>query len=146
MRVGTPPILQLAALEAALDVWRDVDLNDLRSASQALMDQYIAGVEDACPDLILATPRDHALRGSQVSFRHPQAYAIMQAMIARGVVSYEPSTTIQIVAVAASRHAAIVVGAARRVGCSCPRGERFGDWSRDALGPLNRDRGPRWSD
>ena len=86
MRVGTPPILQLAALEAALDVWRDVDLNDLRSASQALMDQYIAGVEDACPDLILATPRDHALRGSQVSFRHPQAYAIMQAMIARGVV------------------------------------------------------------
>ncbi len=86
MRVGTPPILQLAALEAALDVWRDVDLNDLRSASQALMDQYIAGVEDACPDLILATPRDHGMRGSQVSFRHPQAYAIMQAMIARGVV------------------------------------------------------------
>jgi kynureninase len=86
MRVGTPPILQLAALEAALDVWRDVDLNDLRSASQALMDQYIAGVQAASPDLILATPRDHALRGSQVSFRHPQAYAIMQAMIARGVV------------------------------------------------------------
>ncbi len=86
MRVGTPPILQLAALEAALDVWQGVDLNDLRAASQALMDQYIAGVEAACPDLILATPRDHAARGSQVSFRHPQAYAIMQAMIARGVI------------------------------------------------------------
>ncbi len=86
MRVGTPPILQLAALEAALDVWNGVDLNDLRSASQALMDQYIAGVEAACPDLILATPRNHGARGSQVSFRHPQAYAIMQAMIARGVV------------------------------------------------------------
>jgi len=86
MRVGTPPILQLAALEAALDVWNDVDLNDLRTASQALMDQYIAGVEAACPDLILATPREHDARGSQVSFRHPEAYAIMQAMIARGVV------------------------------------------------------------
>jgi kynureninase len=86
MRVGTPPILQLAALEAALDVWNDVDLNDLRSASQALMDQYITGVEAACEGLILATPRQHDARGSQVSFRHPQAYAIMQAMIARGVV------------------------------------------------------------
>ncbi len=86
MRVGTPPILQLAALEAALDVWNDVDLNELRSASQALMDQYITGVEAACEGLILATPRQHDARGSQVSFRHPQAYAIMQAMIARGVV------------------------------------------------------------
>jgi kynureninase len=86
MRVGTPPVLQLAALEAALDVWDGVDLHDLRSASQALMDQYIAGVEAVCPDLILATPRAHDARGSQVSFRHPQAYAIMQAMIARGVV------------------------------------------------------------
>ncbi|MFN3606094.1 MAG: kynureninase, partial [Cypionkella sp.] len=46
----------------------------------------IAGIEAACPDLQLATPRDHDARGSQVSFRHPAAYAIMQAMIARGVV------------------------------------------------------------
>ncbi len=86
MRVGTPPILQLAALDAALDIWDGVDMNDLRAASQSLMDQYIAGIEAACPDLILATPRDHSARGSQVSFRHPHAYAIMQAMIARGVV------------------------------------------------------------
>ncbi|MDZ7905268.1 MAG: kynureninase [Cypionkella sp.] len=86
MRVGTPPVLQLAALEAALDVWHGVDLNHLRAASQSLMDQYIAGVEAACPELQLATPREHGARGSQVSFRHPQAYAIMQAMIARGVV------------------------------------------------------------
>ena len=86
MRVGTPPILQLAALEAALAVWQGVDLNDLRRASQALMDQYITGIEATCPELILATPRAHEARGSQVSFRHPQAYAIMQAMIARGVV------------------------------------------------------------
>lgn len=86
MRVGTPPILQLAALEAALDVWDQVDMADLRAASLSLTDQFIAGVEAACPDLTLATPRDHDRRGSQVSFRHPQGYAIMQALIARGVI------------------------------------------------------------
>ena len=86
MRVGTPPILQLAALEAALDVWDGVDMADLRAASLALQDRFIAGVEAACPDLALATPRDHRWRGSQVSFRHPEGYAIMQALIARGVI------------------------------------------------------------
>ncbi|MFT4150905.1 MAG: kynureninase [Paracoccaceae bacterium] len=86
MRVGTPPILQLAALEAALDVWDGVAMADLRARSLELTDRFIAGVEGACPDLVLATPRDHKARGSQVSFRHPEGYAIMQALIARGVV------------------------------------------------------------
>lgn len=86
MRVGTPPILQLAALEASLDIWDTVDMAALRTASLALTDRYIAGIEAACPTLVLATPRDHAQRGSQVSFRHPEGYAIMQAMIARGVI------------------------------------------------------------
>jgi kynureninase len=86
MRVGTPPILQLAALDAALDVWEGVDLNDLRATSLALQDRFIAGVEAACPDLLLATPRNHADRGSQVSFRRPEGYAIMQALIAEGVI------------------------------------------------------------
>jgi kynureninase len=86
MRVGTPPILQLAALEASLDIWDRVDMTALRAASLALTDRYIRGVEAHCPDLVLATPRNHAERGSQVSFRHPQGYAIMQAMIARGVI------------------------------------------------------------
>ena len=81
MRVGTPPILQLAALEAALDIWDNVSLKDLRAASLALQDRFIAAVEASCPGLALATPRDHGLRGSQVSFRHPQGYAIMQALI-----------------------------------------------------------------
>jgi kynureninase len=86
MRVGTPAVLQLAALEAALDVWDIATIADVRAASLALTDQFIAGVEAACPTLILATPRDHAQRGSQVSFRHADGYAIMQAMIARGVI------------------------------------------------------------
>ncbi|MFD1914331.1 kynureninase [Halodurantibacterium flavum] len=86
MRVGTPPILQLAALEAALDIWDGVDMDALRRASLALTDRFIAGVEAACPALTLVTPRDHAQRGSQVSFRHPDGYAIMQALIARGLI------------------------------------------------------------
>lgn len=86
MRVGTPPILQLAALDAALDVWDGVEMADIRKASLALQDQFIAGIEAACPDLGLATPRDHKDRGSQVSFRHPEGYAIMQALIAEGVI------------------------------------------------------------
>jgi kynureninase len=86
MRVGTPPVLQLAALEAALDVWDKVDLADLRARSLHLQDQFIAGVEAHIPGLTLATPRAHQMRGSQVSFRHPQGYAIMQNLIAKGVI------------------------------------------------------------
>ncbi len=86
MRVGTPPVIQLAALEAALDIWDGVEMEALRAASLSLTDRFIAGVEAACPELVLVTPRDHARRGSQVSFRHPEGYAIMQALIARGVI------------------------------------------------------------
>ena len=86
MRVGTPPVLQLAALESALDIWDHADIEDVRTQSLALTDRFIAGVEAACPTLTLATPRDHAHRASQVSFRHPDGYAIMQALIARGLI------------------------------------------------------------
>ena len=86
MRVGTPPVIQMAALDAALDVWEGVQIGDLRARSLALGDAFIAGVEGACPELVLATPRAHAERGSQISFRHPEGLAIMRALIARGVV------------------------------------------------------------
>lgn len=86
MRVGTPPVIALAALEAALDVWDQVDMKDLRAASIALSQRFIAGVEASCSGLTLNSPRDPARRGSQVGFRHPQAYAVMQALIAQGVI------------------------------------------------------------
>ena len=86
MRVGTPPILQLAALDAALDVWEIAEIADVRTRSIELTQFFIAEVEARCPALTLASPRDPAMRGSQVSFRHPEGYAIMQALIARGVV------------------------------------------------------------
>jgi kynureninase len=86
MRIGTPPVIGLAALSAALDVWDAVDMSDLRARSIALSQAFIAGVEALDAGLVLASPRDPAARGSQVSFRHPSAYAICRAMIAAGVI------------------------------------------------------------
>ena len=86
MRVGTPPILQLAALDAALDVWDGIDMEDVRARSIELSELFIAEVEATCPALELASPRDPARRGSQVSFRFEQGYAVMQALIAEGVI------------------------------------------------------------
>lgn len=86
MRVGTPPILALAALDAALDIWDGVEITDLRARSVALTSAFIDAVETECPGLELVSPRDPARRGSQISFRHPQAYAVMQALIAQGVI------------------------------------------------------------
>ncbi|MEJ6393115.1 kynureninase [Gymnodinialimonas sp. 2305UL16-5] len=86
MRVGTPPVMQMTTLEHALSVWDGVDMADIRMASIRLCDLFIREVEARCPDLTLVSPRDGALRGSQVSFAFENGYAAMQALIARGVV------------------------------------------------------------
>ncbi|MEY8096492.1 kynureninase [Falsihalocynthiibacter sp. S25ZX9] len=86
MRVGTPPVLQMAALETALDIWDLADLKDVQAKSIDLTQAFIAEIEATCPSLTLASPRDPNTRGSQVSFAHPEGYAIMQALIARGVI------------------------------------------------------------
>ncbi len=89
LRVGTPPVLSMIALEAALEVWEGVDMSELRARSLALCDLFVAEVERLSggePGLELASPRDGARRGSQISFRHPEGYAVMQALIAEGVV------------------------------------------------------------
>jgi kynureninase len=86
MRVGTPPVVQMAILDAALDIWGGVDMGDLRARSVALTEGFIREVEAKCPALRLASPRDPALRGSQVSFQFEHGYALMQALIAQGVI------------------------------------------------------------
>jgi kynureninase len=86
MRVGTPPVLQMTALEAAMEAWEGVDMAELREASVHLCETFIREVEARCPELELASPRDPALRGSQVSFRFEHGYAAMQALIARDVI------------------------------------------------------------
>ncbi len=85
-RVGTPPVIQMAALEASLDIWESVDMADIRSRSVELSELFIAEVEARCPMLQLASPRDAARRGSQVSFKFDNGYAAMQAVIARGLI------------------------------------------------------------
>jgi len=86
MRVGTPPVIALAALESALDVWDVVDINDVRAKSIELCDLFISEVEARCPQLTLDTTREGIKRGSQVSFRFNDGFAAMQALIASGVI------------------------------------------------------------
>ena len=86
LRVGTPPIVQLALLDRALDAWEGVDMADIRAASVALSELFIAEVEARCPGLALASPRNAAERGSQVSFAFEHGYPAMQALIDRGVI------------------------------------------------------------
>ena len=86
MRVGTPPVIQMAALETALDIWDGVSIEDVRACSIALSERFIAAIEASCPMLSLASPRDPHQRGSQVSFAHAEGYAIIQALIAEGVI------------------------------------------------------------
>ena len=85
---GTPPVLALSALEAALEVFdvgracpscgrRSLELTDL---FMSLVDERLPGVFE------IVTPREHERRGSQVSLRHPAAYGVVQALIARDVI------------------------------------------------------------
>lgn len=85
---GTPGILGLAALEQGLDLFLEADMAAIRHKSVLLTEAFIALVEQECAGhgFSLVTPRDAAIRGSQVSFRHPDGYAIVQALIARGVI------------------------------------------------------------
>jgi kynureninase len=87
MASGTPPVLALAALDAALDAFDGVPVDVVREASLSLSDLFLALVDQRLgSEVEVVTPREHAARGSQVSLRHPQAYGVVQALIARGVV------------------------------------------------------------
>ncbi|MDE1997282.1 MAG: kynureninase, partial [Rhizobiaceae bacterium] len=85
---GTQPILSLRALKGVLSVWDEVDMNALRKKSIALTDLFIQLVEARCGEygVVLETTRNSDKRGSQVSFTHSNSYAVMQALIERGVI------------------------------------------------------------
>jgi kynureninase len=86
MRVGTPAVIQMTALEAALSVWDGITMAQVRTASLRLSERFIEEVERRCPQLTLHSPRDGSQRGSQVAFTFAQGYAAMQALIDRGVI------------------------------------------------------------
>jgi kynureninase len=85
---GTPPILSTIAFKAALSAFDDVDPRALRAKSIALTERFIALIDERCArhGVGVVTPRDEAHRGSQVSVSFDNAYAAMQAMIAKNVI------------------------------------------------------------
>jgi kynureninase len=88
MRNGTPPVISLLALESALAAYDGIDMAQVRAKSLSLTSLFIDVADDVLAPLgfTLATPREPAERGSQVSLRHPDAYGVVQALIDRRVV------------------------------------------------------------
>ncbi|CAN5893678.1 kynureninase [soil metagenome] len=85
---GTQPMVSLAMVECGLQVFARTSMSAIRQKSLALTDLFIRLVESRCAahPLQLLTPRAHAQRGSQASFTHPHAYAVIQALIERGII------------------------------------------------------------
>jgi kynureninase len=84
---GTPSILALAALEAGLATFDGISMRNVEAKSRALSQLFIEEVERRCGGVVrLESPSDPTARGSHVVFAHPQGYAVMQALIARGVI------------------------------------------------------------
>ena len=88
MLCGTQPILSLRGLNAGLAAIEDVAMADIRAKSLAMTDLFIELVEDSCRanGATIATPRDYDRRGSQVSIVFEGGYAVVQALIARGII------------------------------------------------------------
>jgi kynureninase len=88
MQCGTQPILSLQALDAALDVWADVDMEDVYAKAKQMCGMFAELAEQRCGKhgVKLFGSRDMNVRGSHVCLQHPESYAVMQALIARGVI------------------------------------------------------------
>jgi kynureninase len=86
--VGTPPILGLASLAEGVTIALEAPIAEVRTKSLRLFEVFAGLVEARCAGfgLRLLTPTDPPRRGSQISFSHPQAWPVMQALIARGVI------------------------------------------------------------
>ena len=84
---GTPSILAMAALDAGIATFDGIAMADVEAKSRKLSQLFVNEVEARCgSEVRLASPRDPAKRGSHVVFAHPEGYAVMQALIARGVI------------------------------------------------------------
>jgi kynureninase len=83
---GTPPMLSLAALESGVESFGDTGMEAIWAKSIALFDLFADLVEEHCPSLACISPLEPERRGSHISFRHPHAFEICQALIADGVI------------------------------------------------------------
>jgi kynureninase len=84
---SSPSMIALAALDGALDVFERTTMEEIRAKSLALTDLFIELVGDRLPGVFeLVTPLEHQRRGSQVALRHDEGYAVIQALLERGVI------------------------------------------------------------
>ncbi|MFL6777686.1 MAG: kynureninase [Sphingomicrobium sp.] len=83
---GTPPILSLAALECGIDVFDGTSMQAVWEKSIALFDLFIGWMAERCPEMACISPREAERRGSHISFKHPNAFEICQALIDAGVI------------------------------------------------------------
>ena len=86
---GTPPVISMSILDAALSVFDNVSIEALRTKSIALTSffhQHVA-CSEVLDSLVLISPQNTNSRGAQLAYAHPQAYALCQALIAQGVIA-----------------------------------------------------------
>ena len=86
MRIGTPPVIATACLEAALDVFDLIDIRDIRERSIELTELFIQEIDKTCPMLKLASPRHFKDRGSHVSYHFKDGYAVIQSLIEHSII------------------------------------------------------------
>jgi kynureninase len=86
MLAGTPPMLSLIGLECGLDAFDGVTVERLWSKSAMMFEVFHGLMEQRCPELACVTPRLPDQRGSHISFAHPNAFEICQALIAADVI------------------------------------------------------------
>lgn len=85
---GTQPMVSMSLIECGVDLFLQTNMHAIRTKSLQLTDLLINLVQQECADfgLEIITPKEHQHRGSHVSLRHPEGYAIVQALIQRGVI------------------------------------------------------------
>ena len=86
MRVGTPPIVAMSCLEAALDIFETIKMIDVRNRSIELTELFISETDKNCPMFELASPRNFHHRGSHVSYKFENGYAVVQSLIEHGII------------------------------------------------------------
>ena len=121
--VGTPSILAMVALETGVDIALRAPMDQVRAKSQRASSLLVALAAQQCGGLELLTPTLESARGSQVSFRHPQAGAVMQALIARGVIGdFRPPDILRFGITPLTLRYAELWDAVRALSLLCPRG------------------------
>lgn len=86
---GTPSVISMAVLSAALDIFEQVNMTQIREKSVAMTRFYQQLIAQApsLSELVMASPNQASIRGSQLAYKHPHAYALCQALIAHGVIA-----------------------------------------------------------